>query len=85
VAAPKVAFPADTFFSRILKVVDSSFALPALPLIVQCSHEDNWGEAEGVQCSDPGTVHDLESEREFCARHFRQLQLNRSLARLEAL
>ena len=47
------------------------------PLIDHCDYQFTCFPFEGESCQQLGVVHDLESEREFCVDHFREVSRGR--------
>jgi hypothetical protein len=47
------------------------------------SPESRYGACDSEPCCDLATVHHLQSERDFCAKHFRQLTISQALEDLE--
>jgi hypothetical protein len=70
------------------EMVEKAFAASLRPSLGNCCHETVVS-CEGTRefdevfcCNGMATVHDLESDLEYCAPHFRALQLRRSLEAL---
>jgi hypothetical protein len=53
-------FPAKTF-------------QPAISLCCYVPPETSWGACDGVECSAAAVIHDLASEQDYCAKHWREV------------
>ncbi|MCU1338819.1 MAG: hypothetical protein JWO19_4400 [Bryobacterales bacterium] len=63
--------PFSSFLESQLRSIDRMLGAPTLHC---CEFEDEFG------CGALGTITDLESEREYCAKHFRNVSLWRAVA-----
>lgn len=62
---------AQNFARSINQIVDRILAKPFLGMCDYESPESSWGTGDGISCNQTATVHDLASDLEFCAKHFR--------------
>jgi hypothetical protein len=70
----------DRAVTRVLGVADRA----QLSCCSYESPESIYGACDSLPCCDLATVHHLQSERDFCAKHFRQVSLFLALEELEA-
>lgn len=59
---------------RLIRRVDRI----APPKFTCCEFDDEFG------CGELGVVTEIESEREYCVKHFRSINLNAALVQIEA-
>jgi hypothetical protein len=53
------------------------FPVPTQPQLSICcftSPESSWGACDSIECRDVATVHDVATELDYCARHFRAVR-----------
>jgi hypothetical protein len=44
---------------------------PALSLCCYVSPESSWGACDSIECREVAVVHDVATEMDYCARHYR--------------
>jgi hypothetical protein len=60
---------------RYIAHVDRILAECELTTCCHESPESSWGASDGLVCSAKATIHELATEREYCARHFREVSI----------
>jgi hypothetical protein len=65
----------DRLVARFVKVTETAIANADLHICSYESPESSIGACDGgrFSCSAKATIHDLETEQDFCAKHFAQV------------